>query len=199
MGLFDLFKSSSKTILVVDAVSLNESAGSKGNKVPPRNQLQMLRRLARFSQREKMELVAVLSGTPLNKAPGGKKFENIMVLYSASAEAHAKFLAKTVSSKGSGAVLISGNAAAEKLLATGTKSLRVSTFRKAFDVGGDGDGDDRGDNQRGRGGNNNRPQRRRQQKPAGEKQQQQKQQQDRRPPKESSESDAINELIDLVD
>ena len=113
MGLFNLFKPA-RTVLVVDAVSLNESAGMKG-KVPPRNQLQMLRRLARFAQREKIEVVAVLCGAPLNKAPAGKKFEEIVVLYSKSPEDHAKFLAKTVQSKGAGAVLVSGSAAVEKV------------------------------------------------------------------------------------
>ena len=159
MGLFNLFKPA-KTVLVVDAVSLNDSLGMKG-KVPPRNQLQTLRRLSRFSQREKIEVVAVLTGKPLNKAPAGKKFDGVLVLYSKSSEKHAKFLAKTAGSKGAGAVLVSGNAATEKVAGSAIKKMRVSTFRKAFDVGGDGEGSDRRDE--GRGGN--RPQRRRQPKP----------------------------------
>lgn len=62
MGLFNLFKPA-RPVLVVDAVSLNESMGMKG-KVPPRNQLQTLRRLSRFSQREKIEVIAILTGSP---------------------------------------------------------------------------------------------------------------------------------------
>lgn len=200
MGLFNLFKPA-RTVLVVDVVSLNEVSGQKG-KIPPRNQLQMLRRLARFAQREKLEVIAVLTGTPLNKAPAGKKFEEITVLYSKSPEEHAKFLARTAQSKGAGAVLVSGNAAAEKMAGNGVRKLRVSTFRKAFDTGGDDGGN--GGNERFEGGNNrsrgNRPPRRRQPKqknkdsdskrnePKGERKQ-----------KPSSETDAINELIDLVD
>jgi hypothetical protein len=193
MGLFGLFKSS-KTMLVVDGLSLNEALGMKG-KVPPRNQLQMLRRLSRFAEREKMGMVVVLAGSPLHKAPSGKKFEGITVLYSKSPAAHAKHVAKVAASKGAGTIVVSGNAAVEKIaLGRGLGVMRVSTFRKAFDFGGsESDGSSRPE----RGGsdrnNRNRPPRRRQQKQSsGEKKPE-------RPPKESSESDAINELIDLVD
>ena len=197
MGLFNLFQSS-KTVVVVDGVSLNEALGQKG-KIPPRNQLQLLRRLARFSQREKVDMVVVLSGSPLHKAPAGKKFEEITVLYSKSTEAHAKYLVKIAKSKGPGAVLVSGNASAEKIaLGGGVKIMRVSTFRKSFDVGGnEGESNERSGNERkSRGGNDrnnrNRPQRRRQQKQSDEKKSE-------RPPKDMSDADAINELIDLVD
>jgi len=200
MGLFNLFKPA-KTVLVVDCVSLNDTLGMKG-KVPPRNQLQMLRRLARFSQREKIEVVAVLCGSPLNKAPAGKKFEDIGVLYSKSSEAHAKYLAKIAGAKGAGAILLTGNVSVEKIVGSGVKTMRISTFRKAFDVGGDLDGQDRdGGNSRGKGKRNSernaegggRPPRRRQQKPSGDRPK------ERRPENANSESDAINELIDLVD
>lgn len=190
MGLFNLFKPA-RTVLVVDAVSLNESLGMKG-KVPPRNQLQTLRKLARFAQREKVDVVAVMTGTPLNKAPAGKKFENMPVLYSKSIEQHAGFLAKTVRAKGSGAILVSGDAKAEKLLGTAAEKMRVSTFRKAFDSGCDGDAPERSS---GGGPRNNRSQRRRQQKPSNNN----SEPKPPRAPKEMSEADAINELIDLVD
>jgi len=212
MGLFNLFNPA-KTVLVVDIVALNESLGMKG-KVPPRNQLQILRRLARFSQREKIKVVAVLTGSPLNKAPAGKKFEDIVVLYSKSPEQHAKFLAKMAGSKGAGGILVSGNAAAEKVAGNSIKKMHVSTFRKVFDLGGDIEGVDRSENNRSRG---NRPPRRRQQKPTSgnkkggnEKSGNEKggnekggnnkpPRQERQPPKQNSETDAINELIDLVD
>ncbi|MDF7807659.1 hypothetical protein P4E94_09435 [Pontiellaceae bacterium B12219] len=207
MGLFNLFKPA-QTVLVIDAVSLNESSGAKG-KLPPRNQLQILRRLARFSQREKIEVVAVLSGTPLNKAPAGKKFEDITVIYSKSIEEHAKFVAKTTLSKGAGAVLVSGDDKAEKLVGGNVKKMRISTFRKAFDIGGDGDGGNSRDNSENGGGRprGNRPPRRRPQKQNNARNENggnggnggRKEQQAERKPKEVSEADAINELIDLVD
>ena len=208
MGLFGLFKSS-KTIIVVDGLSLNEALGMKG-KVPPRNQLQMLRRLSRFAEREKVGMVVVLSGSPLHKAPAGKKFEEVMVVYSKSPEAHAKHVVKVARSKGDGAILVSGNAAVEKIALGGElKTMRVSTFRKAFDTGGSGaeGGSDRSERGGGDRSNRNRPQRRRPQKQSGEKQSGEKKSGERqsgqkkpeRPPKEASEADAINELIDLID
>lgn len=205
MGLFNLFKPA-RTVLVVDAVSLNESAGLKG-KIPPRNQLQMLRRLARFAQREKLEVIAVLSGNPLNKAPSGKKFEEVMVLYSKSMETHGKFLVKTTLSKGAGAVMVSGSTAVEKVAGNSIKKMRISTFRKAFDIGGDGEG---GNDRSSEGGNRsrgNRPPRRRPQKQNkgdnsngnSNSNNSKNESKPERRSKENSEADAINELIDLVD
>ena len=196
MGLFNLFKSA-KTVLVIDAISLNESMGMKG-KIPPRNQLQVLRRLARFAQREKVDVVAVLTGSPLHKAPAGKKFEEITVAYSKSPDQHSKFLAKMVRSKGAAAILVSGSAAVEKVAGDTVKKMRISTFRKAFDLGGDNEGAERGDNNRSR--NNNRPPRRRQQKqPSKSTGNAKSEPKKERPAKQNTESDAINELIDLVD
>ena len=201
MGLFSLFKPS-KTIVVVDGVSLNEAAGMKG-KIAPRNQLQLLRRLSRFAEREKTGMVVVLSGSPLHKAPAGKKFEEVVVLYSKSPEAHAKHVVKVARSKGPGVVLVSGNAAVEKI-AAGLKTMRMSTFRKAFDTGGSGaeGGSERPERGGGDRSNRNRPPRRRPQKQSGEKPSGGKpsgQQKPERPPKEPSQNDAINELIDLID
>lgn len=186
MGLFNLFKPA-QTVLVIDTVSLNESLGIKGN-VPPRNQLQLLRRLARFSQREKLALVAVLEGPPLNKAPAGTKFEGIVIVYSKSSEDHVKCLVRTANAKGSGAVLVAGSAAVEKLRSGTAKNLRISTFRKAFDSTSDSEGSDRGSS----GGRGNRAPRKNRQKTSSEPKQE-------RPPREKTDADAINELIDLVD
>ena len=204
MGLFNLFKPG-KTVIVMDGVSLNDASGMKGN-VAPRNQLQLLRRLSRFAEREKVELVVVLAGSPLHKAPAGKKFEEVTVLYSESPEAHTKHVVKVAGSKGGGAILVSANAAVEKMaLSTGTRTMRLSTFRKAFDAGGNGaegggDRQERGGGERGGNRSSNRPPRRRQPKKGGGEQQQRRKE---RPPKKaesaSSEADAINELIDLID
>ncbi len=203
MGLFDRFKIG-KTVIVMDGVSLNDAAGMKGS-VAPRNQLQLLRRLSRFSEREKVELVVVLAGSPLHKAPAGKKFDEVMVLYSKTPEVHAKNVVKVAGSKGGGAILVSSNVGIEKMaLGAGTKTMRLSTFRKAFDIGGNGaegggDRQDRGGGERGGNRNGNRSPRRRQPRKGGGEQPQQRKQE--RPPKKatSSEADAINELIDLID
>ncbi|MBN2684157.1 MAG: hypothetical protein JXR40_02655 [Pontiellaceae bacterium] len=199
MGLFSNLFGPASTVLVVDVEALNESLGIKGN-VAPRNQLQTLRRLSRFARREKLDVVAVVAGSPLNKAPTGKKFEGIQVLYCADSKDLPAFLAKTTRAKGSGAILVSGNAAAEKLLGTNVSKLRMSTFRKAFDLGGDQEPQEQRNNNAQRA---NRPPRRNRQRSQQQQQQQQnneprKERQERKP-KEPSQSDAINELIDLVD
>lgn len=187
MGLFNLFKPA-QTVLVVDVVALNESLGMKGN-VAPRNQLQTFRRLARFAQREKTTVIAVSSGAPLNKAPAGKRFEGIVILYSKSKEAHPAFLVKTVRSNGAGAILVSGSDSAEKLLGRSAGKMRISTFRKAFDAGADSSTPERGSG----GSRGNRPPRRNRQKQTPSEPRQE------RAPKQMSETDAISELIDLVD
>ncbi len=202
MGLFNLFKPG-KTVVVMDGVSLNDAAGMKGN-VAPRNQLQLLRRLSRFAEREKVGMVVVLSGSPLHKAPAGKKFESVTVLYSKSPEAHAKHVVKVAGSKGGGAILVSANAGIEKMaLGAGTKTMRLSTFRKAFDTGGNsaeggGDRQERGGGERG-GNRGNRSPRRRQPKKGGGEQPRRKERPPRKAESASSEADAINELIDLID
>ncbi len=203
MGLFSNLFGPASTVLVVDVEALNESLGMKGN-VAPRNQLQTLRRLSRFARREKLEVVAVVAGATLNKAPGGKKFEGIQVLYCADSKELPAFLSKTTRAKGSGAILVSGNAAAEKLLGANVSKLRMSTFRKAFDLGGDQEPQERNNNApRG-----NRPPRRNRQRPQQNESRKERperperperSERQERPPKESSQSDAINELIDLVD
>jgi len=97
MGLFNLFKPKKSKVVVIDGISLAESLGMKGD-LAPRTQLQLLRRIARFAEREKLEVIAVLSGEALNKAPAGEKFEQVLVLYSNSPKEHASFLLKTARS-----------------------------------------------------------------------------------------------------
>lgn len=204
MGLFNLFKGN-KTTVVVDGVSLNEASGMKGN-VPPRDQLQLLRRLARYAEREKVAAVVVLCGNPLHKAPADKDFEGMTVLYSRSSESHTKEVVKIAASKGRGAIVISNDATVEAAATRrGLKMMRVSTFRKAFDSGpSDNDNNNRSDRNNGERSGRGRPPRRRQQKQpsSSSQQQQQKQQQPperERPTKEPSDVDTINELIDLID
>ena len=94
MGLLKIF--GNKKIIVIDVISLYEALGVKGD-VSPRTQLQILRRLTRFADRESINMIAILCGKPLHKAPNKKKFDNILVLYSTSKEKHHKFVAKIAS------------------------------------------------------------------------------------------------------
>jgi hypothetical protein len=211
MGLFNWFKTKpGKAVVVVDGAALAETQGMKGA-ASPRFQLQQLRRLSRLSQREKLAVVAVFSGEALNKAPHGKKFDEIEVYYSSSAEAHAQYLLKIAGSKGGGAIVVVGNAETEKkAIAQGLKAMRITTFRKFLESVGEGEregGDERGErgdrNERGERGERgdrgrNRPPRRRPQ----QSQDQGQGEGDEQPPREQSERaepDPISELIDLVE
>jgi len=197
MGLLDLLKTR-KTVLVIDGASLNEGLGMKG-KTSPRNQLQILRNLARLADREKLSVVIVLAGEALHKAPAGKKFEGITVIYTEMSKTFANKVVRTASTKGGGVILISSNADVEKLaLGKGLSTMRISTFKKVFDVN---NMKQRQDQNNGSARNNNRsPQRRK--GPADTKNNNNNKRPARppRPPKDhSSDKDAINELIDLID
>ena len=121
MGLLSLFRSS-KSVVVVDVTSLFNALGMKGD-VSPRTQLQVLRRLTRFAEREEVELIAVLSGEPLHKAPNRKKFDSILVLYSKSSAKHAGFVAKTALKRG--ALLLTDDVKVEKLAGASVEKMRL--------------------------------------------------------------------------
>ena len=191
MGLLKIF--GNKKSIVIDVISLYEALGVKGD-VSPRTQLQILRRLTRFADRESINMIAILGGKPLHKAPNKKKFDNILVLYSSSKEKHHKFVAKIAIKRN--ALLLTDNVAVEKLVGQSVEKMRLSTFRKVFDVNIEGDFGDYNDTTRTRRRRKNRNPRLDNTKTNfdsrsslnSEKNQSLK-----------GDSDAINELIDLVD
>ena len=191
MGLLKFF--GNKKSIVIDVISLYEALGVKGD-VSPRTQLQILRRLTRFADRESINMIAILGGKPLHKAPNKKKFDNILVLYSTSKEKHHKFVAKIAIKKN--ALLLTDNVAVEKLVGQSVEKMRLSTFRKVFDVNIEGDFGDYNDTIRTRRRRKNRNPRLDNTKTNfdsrsslnSDKNQSLK-----------GDSDAINELIDLVD
>ena len=139
-------------------------------------------------------MIAILGGKPLHKAPNKKKFDNILVLYSSSKEKHHKFVAKIAIKKN--ALLLTDNVEVEKLVGQSVEKMRLSTFRKVFDVNIEGDFGDHNDTIRTRRRRKNRNPRLDNTKTNydsrsslnSEKNQSLK-----------GDSDAINELIDLVD
>ena len=190
MGLLKIF--GNKKSIVIDVRSLYEALGVKGD-VSPRTQLQILRRLTRFADRESINMIAILGGKPLHKAPNKKKFDNILVLYSSS-EKHHKFVAKIAIKRN--ALLLTDNVEVEKLVGQSVEKMRLSTFRKVFDVNIEGDFGDHNDTIRTRRRRKNRNPRLDNTKTNydsrsslnSEKNQSLK-----------GDADAINELIDLVD
>jgi len=127
--------------LVVDGNALLSARGQRG-RPNPRQQIQMLRMLSRFAQRENVKMVAVLTGKPLHKAPKGKKFEGITVCYAADEKRLARELLKRTKKAGKNGVLVSADAKLEtKALKAGGEVVRISTFRKSVDSEGEGGGE----------------------------------------------------------
>lgn len=202
MGLFG----KAKSVLVVDTAAVLRTKGMRG-RAAPRQQLQILRSLSRFVQRENLKVTAVLAGEPLDKAPHNKVFEGVRVRYAESEETLNKELAKALRQAGSAGVLVTEDAALEtRVLRTGGSILRVSTFRKLLDDGSEQNENDRGNN-------SNRPQNNRRDRgrdrdrgprPNRGGNPQQPQQQQQRPPADEAEEqrrgdDTISQMIDLVE
>jgi hypothetical protein len=187
MGLFG----KAKTTLVVDVAAVLKAKGARGN-IAPRQQLQILRSLSRFVQREKLKVTAVLVGQPLNKAPHNKIFDGVRVRYAKSDEALNSELLKALGQAGSGGVLVTEDVALEKrALQAGKETLRVSTVRKVLDDGNEPD----------LGGGNGGGSRRGDRKPRRDRgpRQNQKKKQKEEPSSEQKREDAISQMIDLVD
>jgi len=204
MGLFG----TTKSVLVVDTSAVLKAKGVRG-RAAPRQQLQILRALSRFVQREKLKVTAVLVGAPLDKAPHNKVFEGVRVRYAKSEETLKKELLKALKQAGSAGVLVIEDVALEtRVIKSGGTTLRVSTFRKLLDDSNEPNENNGGNNY------NNRPQRnnrrdhdRGPRQNRGGNQQPQQQPSRQRPEKEdvaeernsNSGDDAIRQMIDLVE
>lgn len=202
MGLFG----TAKSVLVVDTAAVLKTKGVRG-RAAPRQQLQILRSLSRFVQRENLKVTAVLVGDPLDKAPHNKVFEGVRVRYAGSEERLNRELLSALRQAGSAGVLVVEDVALEnRVNQSGGKTLRVSTLRKLLDDGSE-------PNENSGGGNfNNRPQRNdRRDRNRGPRQNrggnpQQAQPQPPRPAAEEVEEqrngrndDTISQMIDLVE
>lgn len=218
MGLFG----KTSNVLVVDTAAVLKTKGVRGNPAP-RQQMQIVRALSRFVQREKVAVTAVLVGEPLDKAPHNKVFEDVRVRYAASDAALEKELLSALKQAGSGGVLVTENVDLEnRVIRSGGTTLRVSTFRKLLDDGNEQSenpaaaNNQQGGNRPPRSNNNNNNNNRRDQRDRGPRpnnrggnpmppRPQPKPQaaqagadvvEERRKPEGN---DAINQMIDLVD
>lgn len=177
-------------IMVVDVAAALKSKGVRGRAMP-RQQLQVLRSLSRLAKREKVKVIAVIAGEPLNKAPNNKEVEGVRVRYVKSADKLHAALLSSVKRAGSAGVLVTSHVELEKKAhRAGRETLRVSTFRKLLDDGSDEGGQGGGGN---RDRNNNRPRRDRDSRPDRRKPRPQK------PAKKREEVDEISQMIDLVE
>lgn len=195
MGLFG----TGKQTMVVSIDAILKSNGAR-DQVAPRQQLQILRSLSRVAQREKLNVTAVITGKPLNKAPHNKVFDGIRVRYAKTADQIGTELIKALKQAGSAGVLVTEDVELEKkALRGGSDTLRTSTFRKLLDDSGDAGGQSGGGN-RDRANNsrrkNNSRDRDRKPRPEGRKQRPEKTE---KPSPERQEKDEISQMIDLID
>ncbi len=203
----------SKRLYVVDAARL--FGGGGGDRLSPRDQVQVLHQLARFAQKEEIAIQAVFEGRPLREVADGGEFNGVTVYFADQASGLADVFVDRVRSglRRGGVVAITANRQLEEsATGLGAVTMRPSTLRKAMEGsggGGDGGGRDRSgpprqrSRRRGRGGGGGgRP-------PQQQQQQQQPQQgQQQQPPASQPESsarpadpsrDAVRDMIDLVD
>lgn len=184
MGLFNVFSrtAADSRTLVVDTGALFGAMGLKG-RVTPRDQLRVLRRLARLAGKEKLQVIAVLQGKSLRKAPDQESFEGVQVRYAETREKLEKLLLK-YSGKGRRCTVVTDARKVETVVLKCKGALiHSSTLAKAMDNDGEFP---RAQQRKGSG--------RRGQKKTTAPRKEQPQSENT----ENSEDELINELIDLV-
>lgn len=192
-------------VYVVDAEKLAESRENQG-RMGPVERFQAIQLLSRFAEREKVEIVAVVGGRPLREVAHGEAFNKVRVFYVEANATMADQIQKVISGelRGRKPVVITNDKQLEtRLMERSISTMRVATFRKAFE-NGNGEGEqggrsrDRGDRRQRRGP---RPDRQ-------DRQQQQREPQDQgersaeRPQADEGQrsgSDTVDNLIDRID
>ncbi len=131
-----------------------------GREAGPGDRFQVLQRLGKFVEREKIRMQVVFSGRPLREADNGSEFMGIKVLYVEQGQNYVdQFLAFTKDALRKDSVLVITNDVEmeKRAIELGAATLRASTLRKAFESsegGGErdfrgGGGGDRGPRRRG--------------------------------------------------
>lgn len=164
-GLKKLFgaKSGTGKIYILDAAPLH-GAARPGDRLSPRDQVQVLQQLSRFVEREKIQAQAVFEGRPLREVAEGENFGPVQVFFVENAAALPDRIVELFRRAGAGrAVVVSGHPEVEKKVTEqGGSLIRPGTFRRAFDNGGGG-----GRPEGGGGGGDGRMNSRRRRRPRG--------------------------------
>lgn len=177
------------------------SGQSRGGRRSPAEQVQLLQRLGRFVEKEKVKLAVVLEGKPLREAKDGGVYKGIRVHYSEQGAKAGDLIMKLLRKalRGASVTVITSDVRMEKgILSAGGNVMRPATFRKAIE----GLGGDRGQGESGQ--QRRRPPRRRTRggsgsdKRAAEGQGRQDKPKEEGPAENSNES-AVRELLDLVE
>ncbi|MBP7830008.1 MAG: hypothetical protein KA248_08840 [Kiritimatiellae bacterium] len=164
-GLKRLFgaKSGAGRVYILDAGSLHGSA-RPGDRLSPRDQVQVLQQLSRFVEREKIQAQAVFEGRPLREVAEGENFGPVQVFFVENGAALPDRILDLFRRAGAGrSVVVSAHPEVEKRVSEqGGSLIRPGTFRRAFDNGGGG-----GRPEGGGGGGDHRMNSRRRRRPRG--------------------------------
>lgn len=189
LGIFGLGETDrgSKAYLV-DASKLD--TGRKNKKLAPRDQIEIMKRLARFAKAEELHIEALFEGSPLRVAADGQSFNGIKVYYTGKKYSRPELMVrryKKNARRPEVIVITSDKDVEEAAQHVGASLMSASTFGKALDVktGGDGNED--------RGGRSSRNRKRRPRRRPREKDNRKN---ESKGPKQDQ---SVRDLIDLVE
>lgn len=176
-------------LYIVEGGRLAEGRG--GEKLSPRDQVQLLHQIARFAKQEEVKVQVVFEGRDLREVANGGEFNGVTVFFTDKTAEVPDLMIKLARAGGRSCVVITSDRALESRAASmGFKTMRASTLKKAMEGGGvsnggGGEGGGRGDRygrgQRQRRGPRQRFQSQSQQQPASSPSQPQPAQQPARP------------------
>jgi hypothetical protein len=154
-------------------------------RMAPGAQVKCLQRIARFAKREDLAATVVLEGKELRAVQHGGDFQGLRIYFEAdSGGVHESVmgLVRRQRRQSGVTVITDDTGLEERVLAAGAQVMRMSTFRKAADGGGNGDGSS---SKPSRGQRKSRPNRRK--APPQER------------PSVQGGGDTVRDLIDLVE
>lgn len=124
------------TLFIADAAVLMGSNRTNG-RLSPKDQLQMLRRVSLFAERESMEVWALFEGRPLREVAHGDTFANrVRVFFADTGEALADMIKDLAQKNAARAPLavVANRQLENELTSRGIRVMRGNTFRKAVEL-----------------------------------------------------------------
>ena len=119
-------------MVIIDAVALSDYRNDRG-RLRPQDQIQILKRLAAFVEREQLAITAVFQGRALREAADGSMYRGVRVKFTGDAH-QIEDLIKQLARRSPSAVVVTANRQIEQSLAgSANRLMRSSTFKKALD------------------------------------------------------------------
>lgn len=203
------------TVARESRVYIVDGTGMEGGqkRQAPRNQLDILRRVSRFAQREKIKVHIAFSGTELRQIGNGDEYEGVTVRFTGKDGTIDELVLQLFRQFGRRAslVLTSKRELEEAIHSKNGNTMRLETFRKALDENGEGSRNydrprkrnprsrSRNKNQRTDNGNNNEEKKQGNGQGQGKGGKPNNQNRPRPKPRQPKAADPVSDLIDLVD